>query len=82
MKQIGYDEFIIEKIVNPVSKCVLHDDAVNAAQLIDMWRGVALTLYHAIQEGAGGEGMEAYWWGEREEQKIINSQSYQGVKRD
>lgn len=79
MSQIEYERFI-ERIVNPVSKCVMHDDAVNAAQLIDMWRGVALTLYHAIQEGAGGEGMEAYWWGEREEVKIINSQSYQGVK--
>lgn len=81
MSEIEYEAFI-EKIVNPVSKCVLHDDAVNAARLIDMWRGVALTLYHAIQEGAGGEGMEAYWWGEKEEGKIINSQSYQGVKRD
>ena len=81
MNEIGYDKFI-EKIVNPVSKCVMHDDAVNAAELIDMWRGVAVTLYHAIQEGAGGEGMEAYWWGEREETRIINSQSYQGAKRD
>jgi hypothetical protein len=81
MNEIGYEKFI-EKIVNPVSKCVMHDDAVNAAQLIDMWRGVAITLYHAIQEGAGGEGMEAYWWGEREETRIINSQSYQGAKRD
>lgn len=81
MNEIGYEKFI-EKIVNPVSKCVMHDDAVNAAELIDMWRGVAVTLYHAIQEGAGGEGMEAYWWGEREETRIINSQSYQGAKRD
>ena len=81
MNEIGYEKFI-EKIVNPVSKCVMHDDAVNAAQLIDMWRGVAVTLYHAIQEGAGGGGMEAYWWGEREETRIINSQSYQGAKRD
>jgi hypothetical protein len=81
MNEIGYEKFI-EKIVNPVSKCVMHDDAVNAAALIDMWRGVAVTLYHAIQEGAGGEGMEAYWWGEREETRIINSQSYQGAKRD
>jgi hypothetical protein len=81
MNEIGYEKFI-EKIVNPVSKCVTHDDAVNAAELIDMWRGVAVTLYHAIQEGAGGEGMEAYWWGEREETRIINSQSYQGAKRD
>lgn len=79
MSEIEYEAFIA-KIVNPVSNCVLHDDAVNAARLIDMWRGVALTLYHAIQEGAGGEGMDAYWWGEREEVKIINSQSYQGVK--
>lgn len=77
---MNYEQFI-DRIVNPVSKCVMHDDAVNAAQLIDMWRGVALTLYHAIQEGAGGEGMEAYWWGERQEAKIINSQSYQGAKR-
>jgi len=76
-----YEQFI-DRIINPVSKCVMHDDAVNAAQLIDMWRGVALTLFHAIQEGAGGEGMDAYWWAEKEEQKIINSQSYQGVKRD
>ena len=81
MNEIGYEKFI-EKIVNPVSKCVMHDDAVNAAELIDMWRGVAVTLYHAIQEGAGGDGMEAYWWGEREEMRIINSQSYQGAKRD
>jgi len=81
MNEIGYEKFI-EKIVNPVSKCVMNDDAVNAAELIDMWRGVAVTLYHAIQEGAGGEGMEAYWWGEREETRIINSQSYQGAKRD
>lgn len=81
MNEIGYEKFI-DKIVNPVSKCVMHDDAVNAAELIHMWRGVAVTLYHAIQEGAGGEGMEAYWWGEREETRIINSQSYQGAKRD
>ena len=81
MNEIGYEKFI-EKIVNPVSKCVMHDDAVNAAELIDMWRGVAVTLYHAIQEGAGGEGMEAYWWGEREETRIINSRSCQGAKRD
>jgi hypothetical protein len=81
MSQIEYERFI-EKIVNPASKCVLHDDAVNAAQLIDMWRGVALTLYHAIQEGAGGEGMDAYWWGEREESRIINLQSYQGEWHD
>ena len=79
MNEISYEKFI-EKIVNPVSKCVMHDDAVNAAELIDMWRGVVVTLYHAIQEGAGGEGMEAYWWGEREETRIINSQSYQGAK--
>jgi hypothetical protein len=79
MNEIEYERFIA-KIVNPASKSVLHDDAVNAAKLIDMWRGVALTLYHAIQEGAGGEGMDAYWWGEREESRIINSQSYQGVK--
>jgi hypothetical protein len=70
----------LERVKNPVSKSVMHDDAVNAAELIEMWRGVAVTLYHAIQEGAGGEGMEAYWWGEREEQRIINSQSYQGPK--
>lgn len=82
MRQIGYDEFIIEKIVNPVSKCVMHDDAVNAAQLIDMWRGVAETLHTAIVEHAGAEGMDAYEWALKEEKKIINSQSYQGVKRD
>jgi hypothetical protein len=73
-------EQFIEKIVNPVSKCVMHDDAVNAAQLIDMWRGVAITLHSAIIEGAGGEGMDAFEWGVREEQKIINSYSWQGTK--
>lgn len=78
---IEYEEFM-ERIINPVSKCVMHDDAVNAAQLIDMWRGVALTLYNAIVEGAGGEGMDAYFWAEKEEQRIINSQSYQGAKND
>lgn len=82
MSEITYDKFIIEKIVNPVSKCVLHDDAVNAAELIDMWRGVAETLYSAIVEHAGAEGMDAYEWALKEEKKIINSQSYQGVKRD
>lgn len=80
MDEITYEEFI-ERIVNPVTKSVLHDEAINAAQLIDMWRGVAMTLYSAIQEGAGGEGMEAYWWGEREEKRIINLRSSQGEKK-
>jgi len=81
MSDLDLEDFL-GKLVNPVSKCVLHDEAINAAQLIDMWRGVATTLYNAITENAGGEGMEAFWWGEREERRIINSQSCQGAKRD
>ena len=68
----------LDRIRDPETKCVMHDDAVNAADLIEMWRGVAETLYSAIVEGAGGEGMDAYEWGRAEERKIIKSQSYQG----
>jgi len=71
----------IEKIENPASMCVLHDDAVNAADLIRMWRGTAVTLYSAILESAGAEGMDAFEWALQEEQKIIRSQSYQGAKK-
>jgi hypothetical protein len=74
---VVYEDFL-ERIKNPVTKCLLHDEAVSAAELLDMWRGVAQTLYSAIVEGAGGSGMEAYDWGVAEEQKIINTRSTQG----
>jgi predicted NBD/HSP70 family sugar kinase len=79
MDMVKLDVFL-DRIKNPVSKCVMHDDATNAAALIEMWRGVAETLYSAIVEGAGGEGMEAYEWARSEERKIIQSLSYQGPR--
>lgn len=81
MSEITYENFL-DRVQNPVTKCVMHDDAVNAAELISMWRGVAETLYSAIVEHAGAEGMDAYEWAVKEERRIINSQSYQGAKRD
>lgn len=75
-RDIQYWEFI-EKIKNPPTKCVMHDEAVNAANLIEMWRGVAETLYFAILETAGGEGIDAYNWAWGEEQRIINSKGTQ-----
>lgn len=80
MDMVKLDVFL-DKIKSPVTNCVMHDDAVNAAELIEMWRGVAETLHSAIVEGAGGEGMEAYQWARSEERRIIQSQSYQGKYR-
>ena len=72
IRDTPYWEFI-EKIKNPPNKCVMHQEAVNAANLIEMWRGIAETLYFAILETAGGEGIDAYNWAWGEEQRIINS---------
>ena len=60
----------IERLKSPVEKCVLHDDAVKAADLIEIWKGVADALYGAILEHAGGEGIDAYHWGLGETAKL------------
>lgn len=75
-----YPQFL-EKIRNPVSKCVMHDDAMNAADLIEMWKSLATRLHNAIvtdsAEGLIGEYEQAL----KDESRIINFLSQQGVKR-
>jgi hypothetical protein len=74
---ITYEEFL-ERVKNPVTKCVMHDDAVNAASLIEMWKGIAEHLQKTLQEENVFDGTSAYKSAIENELKIINSYSWQG----
>ncbi len=50
MSEITYEGFL-DRVQNPVSKCLMHDDATNAANLIDLWRTTAINMsYLAVNK--------------------------------
>lgn len=67
----AFKEFI-ERLKNPSTMCVLHDDAVRAAELIELWRGMADGLIWAIENHSGGEAMDSYAWARNHQRKILN----------
>ena len=76
-KETTYEEFL-ERIKNPVTKCVMHDDAVNAASLIEMWKGIAEQMYHSIIGNDPEAAIPMYKFAASKEQEVINSYSWQG----
>jgi hypothetical protein len=75
--EITYEEFL-ERIKNPVTKCVMHDDAVNAASLIEMWKGIAEQMYYSITGNDAEGAIPMYKFAISKEPEIINSYSWQG----
>jgi hypothetical protein len=43
MTEITYEDFL-DRVKNPVTKCLMHDDATNAANLIELWRKTAVKM--------------------------------------
>jgi hypothetical protein len=80
-QKTDYPQFL-EKIRNPVSKCVMHDDATNAADLIELWKGLATRLHNAIVADSTGAVIGEYAMALHEESRFINSLSWQGTKKD
>ena len=79
MSEITYEGFL-DRVQNPVSKCLMHDDATNAANLIELWRKTAVKLsYWAEHEDFDAmrhELAHAYML----EKAIINKLSTQQVR--
>lgn len=50
MSEITYEDFL-DRVQNPVTKCLMHDDATNAANLIELWRKTAVNMsYWAVNK--------------------------------
>ena len=80
MSEITYEIFL-DRVQNPVSKCLMHDDATNAANLIDLWRRTAINMsYLAVHKDLKAL-IHEYEHAFMLEKSIINSQSYQGNKK-
>lgn len=43
MSDITYEDFL-DRVQNPVTKCLMHDNATNAANLIELWRKTAVKM--------------------------------------
>lgn len=80
MSGITYEDFL-NRVKNPVTNCLMHDDATNAGNLIELWRKAAGKMSYWAEHKDFDAMRHEYEHAHMLEKSIINSQSYQGNKK-